>query len=182
MTHISSAPDPLDIALCIAARRGLDLCLNCLAVSTEEAGVLDAPLRDSGDLDSDDVAILDTLLREYRLGDDLCYTGQWTAMQAVVRLRIVARIASLVLPPCVHDYEGRFAVVLDEDGHLPNLIDAQNTLSLHVRRLEGYLAEHDSGEWIDPNVIAGQVANVHDAARAAEVLLGFMQSQTEPSS
>jgi hypothetical protein len=171
VTHTNSTPDPIDIAFAIAARRGLDLCLDCLAVSTDEAGVLDAPPRDSGDLDSDDVAMIDTLLREHRLGRSLTNSGDWTAMQAATRLRVVARIASLVLPPCVYDYEDRFAVRLDEDGHLPDVTGAQNDVLGYLMRVEDYLAEHDSGQWIDPNALAGEVANVHDAVRMVETLL-----------
>ena len=171
MTHINSATDPISISLAIAAERDLNPCLHCLATSTEQAGVLDAPRRDSGDLDAHDVAAVQALLREHRLGISMTYDGGWTKAQAATRLRIVARIASLVLPPTVYDYEGWFAVELDDAGYWPSIIGATNTLELHVMRVEKYLGEVQGGEWVDPNALAGEVANVHDAARAVEVLL-----------
>lgn len=180
MTHVNNTHDPITLALAFATRRGLDVCLDCLAVNTEQAGVLDAPPRDSGDLASAAAAMIDTLLHEHRLGRYLTYTGEWTPLQAAMRLRIVAKIASLVLPPCVYDNERRFAVALDdEDGHLPNVMGAQIDVERLVMRLERYLAEHDAGEWIDPNALAGEVANVHAAARVIEVLLALTGSPDE---
>ena len=35
------------------------------------------------------------------------------------------------------------------------------------------MLEHDAGEWIDPNVIVGEVANLHDAALAVETLIAM---------
>ena len=40
----------------------------------------------------------------------------------------------------------------------------------HVRRLEEHLKDIAAGEWVDPNALAGEVANMHDAARMLTVM------------
>jgi hypothetical protein len=45
--------------------------------------------------------------------------------------------------------------------------------------LEGYLQDHDRGNWVDPHAVAGAVADLLDAARLV-VILTDLGSGTDP--
>lgn len=68
----------------------------------------------------------------------------------------------------VTDYAGRYTLTLDEDGYLPDLGALEVRVTLAAISLRGYLTDHDNGQWIDPNALAGTVVDVHDAALALE--------------
>lgn len=170
--YTSSAKDPLHITLVIADRRGINLCLDCLEASTDEAGILDARPHDAGVLSSEDAALVDSVLRQERLIRARIYSGECDAVTAATTLRVTAQLASLVLPSVV-DHEKRYAVILDEEGAFPHPLELVNLVSFHAMRLQDYLTEHDSGEWVDPNAVAGELANVCDAARMLETVLAL---------
>lgn len=160
--------DLLDMIFDLADMAGRPQCFDCVYNRTGEAGTLDVPPRDSGDLDPYAVAACDLLLRDADLRSIYIETQTLTPALAVTRLRIVAYVASVLMPPVVEDYEGRYAVVPDEDGFLPDLDLLDLTLSIAVTRLRSYLSGYDSGQWVDPNAVAGAVVDVHDAALAVQ--------------
>lgn len=81
------------------------------------------------------------------------------------------------MPPVRTDSEGRYAVRPDEDGLFPQVGHGRLLASIAHRRLETYRDEIRAGEWVDPNVLAGAVADLHDATRPA-VAPGHRRSLT----
>jgi hypothetical protein len=143
-------------------------CLCCVYNRTGQAGTLAAPPRDSGDLDGYAATACDLLLQDAHLGDMYVYNGEFTPAQVATRLRVMAYVASVLVPPAVEDYDRRFTLEVDEDGYLPPLDDLTWTLTLAVTELRSYLADYDAGPWVDPNAVAGAVVDLHDAALAVE--------------
>jgi hypothetical protein len=76
---------------------------------------------------------------------------------------MLARIASLLLPPVMDDWDDRWTLTPEDDlagaEYLWVMIDRL------ADRVAAYLAEHDEGDWTDPNSLAGAAADLHDCAR-----------------
>jgi hypothetical protein len=168
--HANAQSDPIVIALDLARAAGVEVCIDCLAASTDQAGTLPRPPRDSGVLTTSQAAAIDTVLNQdsWRWVYDV--HGVCSPGVAVKRLRMVAWLASRVLPPVVVDYDGRYALGLGEDGAWPSVEAEERALRHELETLRAYLREHDSGSWVDPNAVAGALADVHDGARLLEAL------------
>lgn len=160
--------DLIDTIFDLADLAGKPQCIGCVYDRTGQAGTLDALPRDSGDLDPYAAAACDVLVRDADSRDTYLYTGMLTEARVATRLRIVAYVASVLVPPVVEDYDRRYTLDTDEDGWLPSLGTLEWAVSAAVIQLRCYLAEHDAGQWVDPNAIAGAVVNLHDAALAVE--------------
>lgn len=162
----------LNQLLQLAADAGRPLCLCCLIESTDQAGSYErAPSDEDGrDLSSVQVAAVELLLREasmrrIRVLDGLDHDG------AARRVRVAAQITSQLLPPTTVDLQGRFAVTLDDDGHLPEPADLEYQLEAAVSALRYYVDEHDQGRWVSPDEVSGAVADLHDSARVLTTVL-----------
>jgi hypothetical protein len=68
-----------------------------------------------------------------------------------------------VLPPVLGDVFGRFTFTLDDAGHLPRRTDLLWVVAEHTKAAAAYLGEHDAGDWVDPNAVAGAVADICDS-------------------
>jgi hypothetical protein len=161
--------DPLVQAARLAADYGLRLDPYALADSTAEAGTLRRPERSEHDLSRQGVAACDLLLRETARSAPLCGDGG-PDLDAVLRLRMLARIVSMLLPPVVGDYAGRYSLRPGPSGYIPDAFDLDVEVRQHAARLAAYIAEHDAGEWVDPYAVAGAVADLHDTVRLMEAL------------
>jgi len=168
---MNTTHDPIELLLDLAADHGLELCAHCLAENTEEAGELQGPLDDAGDLTGVEIAACELLLRVAFISRVLVARGHLGQHQLALRIRVAARITSLLIPPVMWDHEGRYVLAADADGYLPHAEGAELGLSRAEDRLRDYVREHDAGEWVDPHAVAGAVADLHDAARLLHALL-----------
>ena len=168
--HADSMTDPLANVLRMAKHQRVVLpdLRESLAF---QAGTLATPPRDSGILSDQDAYVIDAVLRQFDWLSHYEIEDVCSRYQGCRRVQLVAAVAAHLLPPVVWDYEGRYSVTISDDGFLPFLQDVERTLHAHVARLREYLMDHDAGAWVDPNAVAGEVANVHDAARMLCVLL-----------
>ena len=163
--HQDRTTDPLAAIVTLAARHGLTPSVLALVDGRTQAGTLMAPPRDSSDLIADEIVAAKTVVSQFAWLSTYRSNGTCCFPTAYRRLQMVAAVALLVLPGVVWDYEGRFSVTLDDKGFLPEAPAVEARVIFHVRRLEEYLKDSAAGEWVDPNALAGEVANVHDAAR-----------------
>ena len=162
--HADPTTDPFVLVLAMAHRKGMDLCVHCLVDSRDEAGTLDARAPPGAGISPMDAALIDTLLHQAQILPLYLREQFCDEQTAICRLRIVAKIAYLLLPAQITDHEDRYTLTLSDDGSLPHPWAVQTILDRHLRDLTQYLGEHDAGEWVDINALAGEVANVHDAA------------------
>ncbi len=163
-------PDHLPTLLHLASDNGLRAAACDLINGDREAGVLLEPLLDANDLTDVAVGAIDLLLAE------IDWRSHWVAygtpqVIAAKRIRIAASLTGLLLPPVVIDYDRRYALVPDDGGYLPHADEILRLLREAEQRLRAYLAEHDRGEWVDANAVAGAVADIHDSARMLNALL-----------
>ena len=78
-----------------------------------------------------------------------------------------------MLPAQIIDHQDRYTITVNQDGSLPHPWAMQTILDRHLRDLVQYLREHDAGQYVDINALAGEVANVHDAALMLEAALAL---------
>jgi hypothetical protein len=161
--------DPLTVLLDLLADHGVDLDPDVLQANTSPAGHLPRPLRDSGDLTACQIGACERLLDAVHLRRYLLGRGHGAAT-GLTYLMACARATGLLLPPAMADWAGRYQLVPDADGHLPHLQDLEDDLARAADTLTGYLREHDADQWVDPNAVAGAVADVLDAARVVLAL------------
>ena len=166
----TTSTDTLDMIFDLAADAGVPQCLCCVMKRTGQAGTLDGAPRDSGDLLDmpATVAAAQLVFTEAQDRGTFVYTGELSAAVAVKRLRMVAYVASRIMPPVIYDYDARYALQPLSDGFLPIREELDSTLSRTVTAMAAYLASHDDGDWIDPNALAGAVTDLHDAAHMLE--------------
>lgn len=167
--------DPLTLLFHLAADSDLGMAASDAIHSPAEAGILDTPLRDAGDLTSVQVAALDLLLHETAMRT---LRPNFDANRAMRRVRVAAAITGVLMPPVQTDSDGRYAATLDIDGNLPTVDDYLPDLRQAEQRLAAYRADHDRGEWVDPNAVAGAVADLHDTTRT---LVAVMEVGGKPS-
>lgn len=147
----------------LAVECDLGLAASDIIRTRRQAGLLHGPLRDSFDVSDIAVTATSLLLKEVQRRS----LRVWDAMpQAVAaeRVRICAGLAGLHLPPVRIDSQGRFAVTLDHNGNLPCTDWLVMRLNREAERARNYLDSIDTGEWVDPNALAGAVADIHDTA------------------
>ena len=159
----------LDQLLTLAAEAGKEQCLSCLVRRPEDAGQIDTPPRDSGDLldTPSGVAAVELLLAEVK---QVHSADGPSPSVGVVRIRLAAYLASLQLPPAVSCEQDSYAYLEEHNEVLPGFesLEAleylEPRLEAALRGLTLALASHDQGVWVDPNGVASYVVDVHDAA------------------
>ena len=176
---MTTSHDPLTQLLDLAHDLGHELCVGCLATDLREAGALTDPLRDSGDLSPLATAACELLLTETAISSPTGADLDDSTGPSLIRLRVAARLTGLLLPPALIDVYSRYAIELGPDGVLPDVTEFEPLLRAAVGRLQAYLDEHDTGGWVDPNAVAGAVADIHDAARALEALIELSRAAVE---
>jgi hypothetical protein len=156
--------DNLDAAIELAADLGLEFCPGCLAGDLTPAGAATEPPCDSGDLEPVAAAMLELLLGEVGHMDRVhAVHGNDLLETTASRVAALARLTLAVLPPVLGDVFGRFTLTLDNDGHLPRRTDLLWIVAQHTKVAAAYLGEHDAGDWVDPNAVAGAVADICDS-------------------
>lgn len=165
--HITDT-DTLDMIFNLAEMAAKPQCLRFVHSRVGQAGTLAAPPRDSGDLSQYASAACSVVLEEAYGRDFYLSQGLLTPLAVATRMRMIAYVASTLLPAVVEDYDGCYTLVLRDDGVFAPLYTLNDALAFAVTRLTGYLAEHDAGAWVDPNAVAGAVVDIHDAALAVE--------------
>lgn len=160
--------DLLDLIFDLAQMAGKPQCFHCVYNRTGQAGTLAAPPRDSGDLNEYGSTACRIVLEEAGRREFHRYMGVLTPLAVATRMRMIACVASTLVPAVVEDYDGRYALGLWDDGVLAPLCTLDDALSFAVTRLTTYLTELGAGDWVDPNAVAGAVVDVHDAALAVQ--------------
>jgi hypothetical protein len=163
-TMLNHNIDNLDAAIDLAADLGLEFCPGCLAADMSPSGAATEPPCDSGDLEPVAVAMLELLLGEVAYMNRVHAVSGNDHLEATAsRVAALARLTLAVLPPVLGDAFGRFTLTLDDAGHLPSRIDLLWVVAQHTTAAAAYLGEHDAGEWVDPNGVAGAVADICDS-------------------
>jgi hypothetical protein len=139
----------LDAMFDLVDMAGQPQCFCCILNRTGQAGTLETPPRNSGDLDGYAATACDVLLQDAHLRDTYVYKGALTPAQAATRLRIMAYGAGVLVAPAVEDYDRRFALDIGADGYLPPLDSLNWAVTVAVTQLRGYLTEYDTGQWVD---------------------------------
>jgi hypothetical protein len=157
--------DNVILALQLAEEAGHPLCWPCLLEDNTEAGTLDRPDRRIHDLLPRHIALVDLLLNDVALCDVLVVIGKLKPAVAAMRLRALAKLVATVMPAVVEDQDGRFGVGLNGEDRLPSTFWYEREVTLAAQAVRSYVDDHDRGEWVDPYVMAGAVADLHDALR-----------------
>lgn len=157
--------DVLNMILGLASEAGVQIDPDDVFNSSREAGTITAAHRDCPDMTPWAPAACDLVIKESRFKP--IYLAQYGASpyEIACRMRMCAYVASTIMPTTLIDVFGRYSLGIDEDGEVPKAEHIEHWLDQAVEVLAGYLAEYDSSGWIDPHVLAGAVADVHDAAR-----------------
>lgn len=165
MDHTSN--DPIELLLELSDDAGHDLCCLCVQQQRTPADTSRRPMRDD-DTDRSDLTVLGAAACELLATELRCATlhvqdGVWTEREALLRILAAARITLDLLPPVIGDWAGRYELAPDEDRLvLPPSADHGGPFSSCAMRLTRHLAENDAGDWVDPTLIAGDVADLHD--------------------
>lgn len=158
---MSDRATPLHLLARLAADSGHDLCLACHLHGRQQAGTLSTPARDTGDLAVEAAAACELLATELTIGASLIAQG--SRRTGLLRSLVATRVALHLLPEVFRDGDGRFALALDDDGAPPAEPQLPGSaLDDGATRLRAHLQQDDHGDWVDPHVVAGDVADVHD--------------------
>ena len=161
MTSLSH--DPMHLLLELTDNVGHELCLQCLSLNTQPAGTLTSAARDSGSLTPEAAAACELLACELRSGFLHRADGGLDHRQILRRVLVFCRATLVLLPPVLSDWDGRFALTFGADDAAPPQPALYDMVChAYADRLSAHLQEYDRDDWVDPNVIAGDVANVLD--------------------
>ena len=172
--------DHLRLAFELADDAGLDLCLSCAARGRSDV------LGDRSGL-GDELSPFAVVAVELLIGEGASCRCRGVSgivaapPDAAWRLVVLARVVAAFLPEPMADAV-RVEPEFDGNGDHDCFCGLEGDVTGALLMLKRHLAEHDAGDWIDPDVMAGAVDDVDGAAeRLADGLVGWASTSCDHS-